>query len=213
VLSQLRSNLSSDELARAGRFVFERDRRRFTAAHGILRAILARYLRTEPAALVFETEPAGKPKLAAARHGRLLQFNLSHSRDLALVAVTGGSEIGVDLEWVSDAVEVEHVASTVFSPEEIAALGRLPMPQKREAFFNGWTRKEAIVKALGTGLGYPVQQLTVSMAPDEPARLIRSEDAAMDRSEWNLEALFPAPGYVGAVVHRGAHRTLRLFDW
>jgi len=213
VLGRLRSNLSSDELARADRFVFDRDRRRYVAAHGILRAILAHYLGADPAALAFRTESAGKPLLAPARHGRVLRFNLSHSRDLALVAVTRGCDIGVDLEWVSDTVEVEQVASTVFSPAEIAELRRLPMPQKREAFFNGWTRKEAIVKALGAGLGYPVRELTVSMTPGEPARLIRAEDAAMDRSEWTLEALFPAPGYVGAVVHRGARRTLRLFDW
>jgi 4'-phosphopantetheinyl transferase len=212
-LSQLRSNLASDELARADRFVFERDRRRYTAAHGILRAILGRYLGTDPAALVFQTEAAGKPKLAPARHGRSLQFNLSHSRDLALVAVTAGCDIGVDLEWVTDTVEVEQVASVVFSPAEIAVLGRLTLPQKREAFFTGWTRKEAIVKALGAGLGYPVQELTVSMAPDEPVRLIHADDAAIDSSLWTLEALFPAPGYVGAVAHRGARRTLRLLEW
>jgi 4'-phosphopantetheinyl transferase len=213
VLGRLRSNLSSDERARADRFVFDRDRRRYVAAHGILRAILAGYLGADPAALVFRTESAGKPKLAPARHGRVLRFNLSHSRDLALVAVNRGCDIGVDLEWVTDTVEVDQVGSMVLSPAEIAVLSRLTPAQKRGAFFNGWTRKEAIVKALGAGLGYPVRQLTVSIAPNEPVRLIHADDAAMDSSGWTLEALFPAPGYVGAVAHPGARRDLRLFEW
>jgi 4'-phosphopantetheinyl transferase len=182
-------------------------------AHGGLRAILARYLRVNPATLVFETERAGKPHLAPARHPGFLQFNLSHSRNLALVAVSGGSEIGVDLEWVSDAIEVDQVAALVFSKSEIAVLGRLDIPRKREAFFNGWTRKEAIVKALGAGLGYPVRQLTVSIDPAARVRVIRPKNDAMNRSRWRLEALTPAPGYAAAVAHRGSRRSVHLFEW
>jgi len=212
VVSRLRSSLSDDERERAARFVFEPDRRHFTVAHGILRAILARYLRVNPATLVFETERAGKPHLAPARPRRFLQFNLSHSRDLALVAVTGGCEIGVDLEWLNDVVDVHQVAAVVFSPLEIAVLNRLAMPETREAFFNGWTRKEAIVKALGAGLGYPVQRLTVSIAPPEPVRIIRADSATMDGSRWTVEALTPAPGFAAALAHRGPRRRLRLFE-
>jgi 4'-phosphopantetheinyl transferase len=213
VVGRLLGGLSDAERHRAARFHFERDRRHFTVAHGILRAILGRYLRVDPATLVFEAQPAGKPHLAPARHRGLLQFNLSHSRDLALVAVSGESEIGVDLEWVSDAIEVDQVAALVFSKSEIAVLGRLDIPRKREAFFNGWTRKEAIVKALGAGLGYPVRQLTVSIDPGERVRLIRANGDAMNRSRWTLEALTPAPGYAAAVAHHGSRRSLHLFEW
>ena len=213
VISDLRNSLSHDERDRADHFVFDRDRRRFTVAHGILRAVLARYHRVEPADMAFETARAGKPHLAPSRHGRFLQFNLSHSRGLALVAVTSGCEIGVDLEWLNDAVDIDQVASVVFSPVEIALMNRLAEPQKREAFFNGWTRKEAIVKALGAGLGYPVQQLTVSIAPNEPVRLKRADRDAMSPSRWTLEALSPGQGYVAAVAHRGPRRTLRLWQW
>ena len=211
-LAQLRQLLSNDEHARATRFVFEQDRRRFAAAHGILRKILARYLGTAPADLVFEIESAGKPQLAH-QHGGALHFNLSHSRDLVLIAVTAGADIGVDLERISDTVEVDEVAAIVFSPAEIAVLNRLSPPQKRQAFFNGWTRKEAIVKALGEGLGYPVRQLTVSIAPSERVRLIQAEGETMNGSRWSLQSL-PAPtGYVAAVAHRGPRRSLRRFAW
>jgi 4'-phosphopantetheinyl transferase len=213
VVSRLRSSLSDVERNRADRFHFDRDRRHFTLAHGILRAILARYLRVNRTTLVFEAEVAGKPHLAPARPRPFLQFNLSHSRHLALVAITGGSEIGVDLEWVSDAVAVDQVAALIFSQSEIAVLDRLDIPRKREAFFNGWTRKEAIVKALGAGLGYPVRELTVSIAPGDPVCLKRADGGAMNWSRWTLEALSPAPGFSAAVAHRGPRRSLRLFEW
>jgi 4'-phosphopantetheinyl transferase len=204
--------LSIDERQRAASFVFDKDRRRFAAGRGILRDILARYVGIHPADILFNVGSAGKPYLAD-QSGRSLQFNLSHSGNLALLAVTVGEEIGVDVEWVRSTVEVDQVAPIVFSPAEMAVLNGLVMPHKREAFFNGWTRKEAIVKALGAGLGYPVRQLTVAIAPDEPVRLIQAQEEALNGSRWTLAALSPGPGYVAALAHRGPPRGIKTLTW
>jgi 4'-phosphopantetheinyl transferase len=201
-LQALRATLSPDELARAERFVFRRDRERFVAARGTLRAVLANYAGIPPGALVFDYSAFGKPVL---RGGGTLRFNLSHAGEIAVIGIVHGREIGVDVEAIRPAFAGEEIAARFFSPAEVAALRALPPEQQAIGFFNCWTRKEAYIKALGEGLSHPLDSFDVSLAPGEPAALLAVRGAPA--VEWSLHTFVPAPGYVAAAAVAGrGHR-------
>ena len=201
--SMLAEHLSADERSRAERFVFERDRRRFEVARGVVRAVLGAYLGREPATLRFDYGSAGKPELVPDAHDCRLAFNVSHSQAWGLVGVTDLETIGVDLEAVRDMADIEEIARRNFSPGEIAALLALPEHQRQDAFFRGWSRKEAYVKALGSGLSTPLDQFEVSLATDEPSALLSIEGSADAASAWTLWGFRPHPGAWAAIAVRG----------
>jgi 4'-phosphopantetheinyl transferase len=182
-------------------------------ARGLLRAILGRYLGCSPADVRFCYGPRGKPALNDARGGEALRFNLSHSRGIALYAVTRGREVGVDVEAIRPEVEIASVARRVFSPSERATLHSLPPELQSEAFFNGWTRKEAFIKATGEGLARPLDEFDVSIAPGEPARLLATQPDADEAARWTLRELLPGPGYRAAVAVEGTGWRLAYWRW
>lgn len=197
----LHAMISSDERERAGRFHFDRDRRRYICARGALRQLLARYLDAEAEEFRFSYGPNGKPALAGRFHGAMT-FNVSHSHELALVAIGRGVEIGVDVEAVRPMEDADDIAARFFSPREAAQLRHLPEPVRRDAFFACWTRKEAYLKALGSGLAKPLDAFDVTFAPGERATLLVHGDPR-ETARWSLTALSPAEGYVGALVSEG----------
>ena len=211
MLDQLRTTLSADELARAARLHFPRDRVRFIAAHGIVRHILSGYLNAAPGGLEFATNEYGKPALAG-NWGGALSFNLSHSGELVLLALTRGREVGVDVEQFLPARADSAIAENYFSPSEFARLRGLPAGLRPRAFFNCWTRKEAYIKARGMGLAIPLDSFDVSLAPDEPAALLRTPDAG-DAETWQLRQLELGERYVGALVAAGSGWTFALRHW
>ncbi len=206
----LLATLSPDERARADRFHFERDRVHFITGRGWLRAILARYLETAPAALRFHYGPHGKPRLAGAFSDRL-RFNVSHSHGLALYAVAVDRELGVDIERIEPRLE-HGIAERFFSPGEVATLRALPRHVQREAFFTCWTRKEAYVKARGKGLTLRLDQFDVSLSPGEPAALLRTAGDPDEALRWSLRELAPGPGYSAALVAEGRDWELQCWD-
>jgi len=210
-MERLRNLLSPDERARATRFHFEKHRRRFIAARGILREILSRYLERDPAGLEFSYNQFGKPSLAPSCSGDNLFFNLSHSSDLALYAVSRFPEIGVDIEYVKRDFPCEQIARRYFSPDEIRTLQSLPEAVKYEAFFNGWTRKEAFIKARGKGLSLPLDQFTVSLTPGEPALYSQTQGDSEETSLWTLKGIIPADGYIGAFAAEGSNRQVKRY--
>lgn len=209
-LQHLEESLSFDERARAERFFFERDRRRFIAARGHLRIILSRYLRMGPGALVFSYGPRGKPFLTQPLEARTLKFNLSHSGDLGLIAVTQGRDIGVDLEEVHTIEEADQIAARFFSRQENALLRTLPKTQRLTEFFSCWTLKEAYVKAVGDGLSLPTESFDVAFGRGERARLLSVDGKAEEPLRWSLMELVPARGYIGAIAVEGLGWTLSL---
>jgi 4'-phosphopantetheinyl transferase len=213
---RFRQTLSADEAERAARFHFDRDRDRFTAARAQLRAVLALYLRTEPARLRFAYGPHGKPALAGGPAGggdSALRFNLAHSHELALLAVTRSHEVGVDLEHVRPDFATEDIAERFFSRREAAALRALPEGVARvEAFFRCWTRKEAFIKAKGEGLSFPLSLFTVSLAPGEPAALLGCDTDAGETERWTLINLEPGAGYFAAAAAEGRGWHVRTFE-
>jgi len=155
---QLAQILSYDEMMKAERFRFERDRRRFIVSRGVLRTILGRYLGIEPDKVRFRYSPHRKPYLADRFDSYRLRFNLAHSHELALYAFTRDREIGVDLEYISPMPDMEQIAARFFLARETVALRTTPENQKLEAFFSCWTRKEAYIKASGEGLACSIAE-------------------------------------------------------
>ena len=210
-LESAQATLAAEERDRAARFHFARDRQRFIAARANLRAILARYLHREPAQFEFVTSPSGKPELAPGGEAYGLRFNVSHAQGLALYAITRHHPIGVDLERVRLDFAWEEIAERFFAPGELAALRSVPAALQCEAFFHGWARKEAFVKATGEGLSLPLDRFEVSLIPGEPARLLRTAGDPLEASRWRIQELEPAPGYVGAVAARAQEWALKLW--
>ncbi len=153
VVEQLRDTLSADEGARANRFRFDRDRRVFVITRGALRSLLAGRLGVSPSEIRFRYGSAGKPSLADLASGGELHFNVTHAGSLALIAITRAGEIGIDVEPVRDLPDWEGVARLVFDAGQVAQLKSRSEPMRMQAFFRAWTRKEAVAKARGTGLG------------------------------------------------------------
>ncbi|NWG12194.1 MAG: 4'-phosphopantetheinyl transferase superfamily protein [Acidobacteria bacterium] len=177
--------LSDDERVLACRFRFDHDRRRYIAAHGILRMILGRYACSDPRNLRFHAGRYGKPGLKDTP----VRFNISHSGDMMLCAVAHGREVGVDVERVRMEFEFEGTARRIFSLRELAVWSALPEAEKPMAFFRSWVRKEAQVKARGGGLTLPVTEWEELLLPERYCD-----------GRWSLQPLDPAPGYVGALV-------------
>jgi len=198
--AELAGCLSSSERERAGRFRFEPDRRRFVVAHAILRGLLAESLDCDPAGVEIVTDAFGKPRLGAG--ARELAFNLSHTGERALYAFSPGVELGVDAEELKPLADMSRLAQDVFSATELAEWKGLPEAERVAGFFGGWTRKEAVLKALGRGLDYPLRAFSASLAPGGAARLLHAPVETGPASEWSLTSLCPEPGYLAAVVAR-----------
>jgi 4'-phosphopantetheinyl transferase len=205
---RLRGTLSMEETVRADRFYFQRDRDAFIVTRGTLRQLLSTYLGCAPAAIAFDYGAYGKPSLRRPSPGAPLDFNVSHSHGLALMAFSLGRELGVDVESIRPAVASEEIADRFFSPHEVAELQSLPPAMRAEGFFLCWTRKEAYVKAVGDGLQIPLKNFRVSLTPSEPECL-----ESVDSERWTLRSLRPAPGFVGALVAEGKDWNLRCWDW
>ena len=205
--------LTADELNRAARFCFQKDRQHFIVARGLLRSILGRYLDMEPNRLRFCYGDHGKPVLVPTSGQLTLRFNLSHSGGVALYAVTYGREIGIDLERVCVDFQYEQIAARFFSLRENTVLRALPTKMRPEAFLNCWTRKEAYIKAKGEGLSLPLDQFDVSLAPGELAALLNTRGEPQEASRWSLQELNPGPGFVAALAVEGHGWRLACWQW
>jgi 4'-phosphopantetheinyl transferase len=212
-IAPLQHTLSADELQRASRFRFPRDRRRFTVARGVLRDILGRYLDVPPSDIKFRYSAYGKPALADGFDAAGVQFNISHSHEMALFAVTCNREIGVDVEYLGREVRGEDIAERFFSVHERTVLRALPAAAKHQAFLNCWTRKEAYIKAHGEGLSLPLDQFDVSLAPGEPAALLATHSDPQEAQRWSLRALDPGPDYAAALAVEGHGWELTCWQW
>jgi 4'-phosphopantetheinyl transferase len=203
--------LTSEELARAARFHFERDRRRWIATRGAVRALLAGYTGVPADSLRFRLGPHGKPSLEAPDVTGL-EFNVSHSGELALCAVSRGRAVGVDVEAIRPELATLSMARRFFAPAEVASLESIPPSEQTQAFFACWSRKEAYMKARGTGITLGLDRFEVSLLPGSPASLLATHDEPDAVERWLLIALAPGDGYAGALVTAGPAR-LECWQW
>lgn len=214
VFEYLKQCLSPDELARASRYVFEQDEKRFIVSRGILRSILASYLGMQPVDVRLSYGTHGKPFVEnSATAADEIQFNVSHSEDVALYVIDHHCSIGVDVEKIRLVPEIDDIAGQFFSQQENASLRSLPIPLRREAFFNCWTRKEAYLKARGDGLSLPLNQFEVSLIPGEPAVLLSVQGDRNMGLQWSLFSLSPALEYVAAIAVFGRNWRNVLWQW
>lgn len=197
--------LSPDETDRAARFVNPLHANRYRAGRTGLRNILAGYAASDPADLVFDYNPQGKPSVAGGP-----QFNLSHTGDFAALAVAETGRIGVDIEALRP-IEPD-IAKRFFSACENTSLSDLPATQWQDGFYRCWTRKEALVKAFGAGLSMPLDSFDVTLTPDMPAQLLRLDGVDSAAKDWALVHLDPAPGIVGAIAVQAKGQTVKL-NW
>lgn len=204
---QLAAHLSTDEQTRAARFHTPELARRYRVAHGALREILGAYLDEIPGAVAFSLDPQGKPRLNTPA----LAFNLTHAGPLALVALAAGRALGVDVEQVRALDDARLVAERFFAPEEVQAWNRLTGSEPMRAFFACWTRKEAYLKALGSGLARPLDSFVVNVDPVEPARLLHDAVDASAPARWRLATLDLGPAAIGAVAVEAPLDRLKTF--
>ena len=205
--------LSRDELARAKRFVVRSARDRYTIARAVLRNILARYVSEAPADLRFSYTEYGKPRLA--QPAASLGFNVSHSHDLALYALTAGQPVGIDVEYLHRRAIVDRlkIAHRFFSDREYNALAAMPPYRRDQAFLACWTRKEAFVKAIGQGLSCPLDQFDVTVDPNEPAELLATHWDVSDAQRWSMASIDPGTGYIGALAVKTGDVRLSFWQW
>ena len=202
-LAQLHALLNAEEQQRAARFHFPADQRRYIVGRGTLRVLLGHYLQIPPAQLAFTYNAYGKPQLADAPATLPVHFNLSHSGEHALYAIAQQRIVGIDIEWMRTNIEYLDLARHVFSSYEQAVLAALPPTEQRAAFYRGWTRKEAFIKARGMGLSLPLEQFDVTLQADLPPQLLATRDDPQEAGRWGLCDLPCPSGYAAALVVAG----------
>lgn len=204
---QLRQILSTDEQARADRFYFERDRQRFTISRARLRQILSHYLNVPAEQLQFCYGTYGKPSLAGSLANTGLQFNLAHSGEAVLCGVTCDRQIGVDVEQIRPLSRVQQLAERCLSIEEQNCLTASSCPE--ETFLAYWTCKEAYLKAIGSGLTQPMEQIEFALTPAvQLLKVLGSSDSA---NLWSFQLLDFSPDYKAALAVEG--KDYQLMCW
>ncbi len=207
---EMNALLSADELTRASRFRFARDRNCFVITRSSLRRILGAYTGVSGAHLTFSYTRYGKPILQSPACD--IRFNVSHSGALAVIAIARGREVGIDIEQFRENVEAEELARRYFSPRECEAWCALPPDRRLFGFFRVWTCKEAFLKAHGIGLSLPLDCFDVEVDVDKPAALLATRAPAQDTGQWSICTLDVAPGYASALASAGPMQPRMLFS-
>jgi 4'-phosphopantetheinyl transferase len=209
-LAKFSKSLSTQEKLRASKFVAEKSKNNFIAARGILRHLLAKYLQAQPQDLIFQQNQHGKLYINSSP----LQFNISHSRDLALFIFSRHNPVGVDVEYIRENFEFTNIAKRFFSKKELSDLLALPTDQQLSAFFNCWSRKEAFIKAIGKGIFQPLDEFSVEISNRKEGRLdLEFTDTKFDTGNWKLEALDPEGGYAGAFAVSSLEHATHLYNF
>lgn len=199
-IHQLYPLLNRAEQDRAGRFRFERDRRRFIVARANLRQILSCYLNHNAQDISFVYGPYGKPALDFAQNKGNLQFNLSHSKDWAIYAITQHRAVGVDIEAVRSELAWQNLVGQFFSEHERTFIQQAPESIQQQLFFQGWTRKEAVLKAIGCGLSLSPEWVEVGLSSIPSNYFIQQSWRANKYYNWSIYDIKITSDYVSALA-------------
>lgn len=212
-VERLQSLLSGEERTKARHLYLEKDRQFWIVSRGLLRTLLGRYTTTDPHSIRLGFNAYGKPALLSPVQMPTLQFNVSHSANLALFAFSLRRPVGVDVEYMRPLLDYNEIATHSFSAREQTLLRQVPQENKLQAFYNCWTRKEAYIKARGVGLSLPLDLFDVSLLPGEPAVLLQSREHPQELRRWSMQELTPWAGYTGALVAEGQGWHLQCWEW
>jgi 4'-phosphopantetheinyl transferase len=213
VVQQLQASLSEEERQRANRFRSPEHRRAFILGRGVLRDLLYRYTGIEPGQIRFKYNLAGKPFLASEEDAPEIHFNVSHAGQLVLFAFSWDCPVGIDVECIRPMEEMDQVAERSFSAQEYRKFQRIREPARLKAFYHCWTRKEALVKATGEGLSFPLSDIEVSFEPDEPVELLSIHGSPERAGHWTMHDLKAQDGYAAALVVAGKDHSLSHKQW
>lgn len=205
------SYLNQSEQEKATRYRFAKDQRRFEMGRGFLRRVLSLYLKLKPEEIQFEWGAYGKPALSSTTHGTELRFNLSHSGQWAILGLTLNCDIGVDIEFEKADIQLRKLGKRFFSPEENAVLDLVPEDELSGAFYRCWTRKEAFIKALGSGLSCPLDQFGVSFDKGQSPALLFTRWNPDEAAKWSMAAGMVATHYPFAVIQKAEITALQYF--
>lgn len=200
--------LSQEERERAARFYFDKDTLRYSVTRALLRSVLAKMLHVTPQEIEFIHNQYGKPALNQKTN---LYFNISHSGNYGLMAITDRTEIGVDVEHFRKEMTAENIAQRFFSPKEVADFNALPKEQKLEGFFNCWTRKEAFIKAVGMGLSLPLNSFDVTLTPGVEPHVLDVRYNNIPKTQWHLQNIVMEEKYAAAFILRAQNFNINFW--
>ena len=207
------SILSIDEQERAARSHFEKDRIHFSRCRSALRNLLAAYLAMPPDEIHFDYQANGKPQLAVEQNPNALQFNVSHSGGLALIAIGSEHRLGVDIETMRRDIDAERLAERFFSIRERAGLRELSDVLRVRGFFACWTRKEAFLKATGTGLSFSLADFSVTTHPGRDPELEELEGNLDAGKQWLLKDLGVGDEHHATVAVEDPQARIETYIW
>jgi 4'-phosphopantetheinyl transferase len=210
-LARLERYLAEDERVRAERLRSGLVRDRFVAGRGFLREALSIYTKIRPEEIRFSAGDFGKPGLTGEAGFSNLSFNLSHAADMAILAVSGDREVGIDLEKISEDLPYHEMARIFFSRRELEEFLSLPTSEQLAAFYRCWTRKEAYMKGCGRGFSQPSDSFDVSLLPGDPPALIMHRTSSEEPLLWRLIDISVPTGYCATLAFTGDPPLIRLF--
>lgn len=202
--------LSKDEKQRVNKFTFEKDRTTTIIARGSLRHLLSRYLNCQATDIKFSYGKYGKPTLL---NNKTIKFNVSHSGEMIVIAFCNDYDIGIDVEYIKRDFDVFDIVDNYFSKQEIKALHKIPNNQQTEAFFRGWTRKEAFIKAKSQGLSFPLDSFSISMDSDDNAELYETAWDKNEKNLWNIVPFETYKDYKAAFAVKGKIDDVKYFKF
>jgi 4'-phosphopantetheinyl transferase len=211
-LDDSRALLSEAERTQADRFKFPEIQQRYVMAHAGLRRILALYIPEKPETITYEINAFGKPALAKGTTPGDIQFNLSHSGKLALVAVVRDRLVGIDVECIKPLMDHMRITERYFSPDEMAALKLMDPSKSNEAFIQLWVGKEAFIKARGEGLSLPLSQFSLAGLIEHPGKSSCKVKLPGDQTTWSVHNIKLMTGYLGAIAVEGAIRDIQYHE-
>lgn len=208
-LKEFSNFLSKDEVVRANKFRFEKDRSVYITAKYLLRNLLGNYLNLDPKELIFDYNEYDKPVYLNSAD---LNFNVSHSGNRIIIGFAKNLEIGADIEKIKADFDVLELAKNFFSKEEIKALTAMDENERFRAFYRCWTRKEAFIKAVGEGLSYPLDSFSVTMEDDLRAQFVKIDGIQESKMDWFLHSFVPEEGYISAFAINGTAQNIEFFN-
>lgn len=176
--------LSEEEQQKAASFYFAKHRRHYELAHQYLRWVLSQYLGLAPSVIEFTQTAFGKPSLARHHNTQELQFNLSHSDSLIAVAIGKTHALGVDIETMKTHKDINTLAEHCFSTQEWQAFSTIESSKQPAEFYRHWSRKEAYIKAIGTGLHTPTTSFSIDVAPKQNPTPV--SDVDQQSNQWKI---------------------------